>query len=193
MLERWKMEPGNHLMRTHAATVDELKERLEALLDSDCPDVLIIGGHGHKSLSGFWVHEEAVRWHDLAFLLRARLPATTTFVFYSCNGGYPGIAHIFGRTGGPDYVFGPTITVLAEAMTHATEQILAWKRAPDASVIAVKRLIDDLVLWAQGKYPDKTEHSFIRVIWDEGHGRYPDVSGPENPKGELITLLGWGL
>ena len=82
-------------------------------------DVLIIGGHGHGSLSGFTVGSEPVRWHELARRLEGRLPKSSTLIFYSCNGGFPGIGHIFSEGAGPDCVFGPYIRVDPNAMAHA--------------------------------------------------------------------------
>jgi hypothetical protein len=190
-LEQWRRDPDRDVTVQTATTAEELKGHLEALPEFD---VVMVGGHGHESLSGFWVHDETVRWQDLAFLLRGRLPAKTTFVFYSCDGGYPGIMHIFGREGGPDYVFGPFITVRAPAMTHAAMEIIGWKERGAGDAVAARGLVDTINAWAKGKYSDTYDQNFLRVMWTEGsRGRYPEKPGPDKPQGDVIPLRSWGL
>lgn len=192
-LESWTSADGERPTVHEVATPDELKKHLLEI-DKTALDVLIIGGHGHKSLWGFKVRKEPVSWHDLAHLLRGHLPTSCSFIFYSCNGGYPGIMHIFGRETGPDYVFGPRIKVLAEAMTHATIGILKWKDSGGGDVSSAKELIDNLHKWATENYPKDYDHEFLRVMWSESaHARYPDKPGPDKPDGTKIEHRGWGL
>lgn len=81
VLAQWEANRIGSIKRSVAANADELRKQFEE--PQDGTDVLILGGHGHASLSGFWVGAEAVRWHDLAFLLRGALPDNCTFIFYS--------------------------------------------------------------------------------------------------------------
>lgn len=193
-LGAWRDASGALPTSDAAATPQELQAKLLAL-PFDNLDVLIIGGHGHPSLQGFWVTETPLRWHDLAFLLRGKLKASCSFVFYSCNGGYPGVMHLFGRQSGPDFVFGPRIKVFAGAMTHATISILDWKKNGGGNHHAAKALVDKINNWAKSQsanYPD--HHEFLRVMWCEGSNcRHPDVPGGEKPSGSGIDLLEWGL
>jgi hypothetical protein len=192
-LNLWGDQNNQNLTVHEVTTPDELKTHLLAL-DKTSLNVLIVGGHGHGSLMGFNVWENPVRWHDLAHLLRGKLPNACTFVFYSCDGGYPGIMHIFGRETGPDLVFGPRIKVMAEAMTHATIEILKWKGTGGGDTTAAKTLIDRLHNWARGQYLDEYDHDFLRVMWSEGqNARYPDQPGPDKPNGTSIPLREWGL
>lgn len=181
---------------SHASVQDPnaLKQHLEGLALEDLK-VLIIGGHGDASLTGFWVQNDPLRWHDLAFLLRGRLSKDCSFVFYSCNGGYPGIMHLFGRNSGPDFVFGPRISVFPSAMTHAVDEILKWKDQGSCTQQSSIQLVDGVNSWAGGQYPNDPDHQqFLRVMWCEGSNcRHPDIPGEETPVGPTIPLLGWGL
>ncbi len=89
-------------------TADALREFLLRENFDGC-DILILGAHGHDSKTGFCVREQEIRWHDLAALFEDALPRTCTFIFYSCNCGYPGIGHAFSKSSGPDFIFGPYI------------------------------------------------------------------------------------
>ncbi len=42
-------------------------------LNLDKLDVLIVGCHGHGSLTGFYIADEPVRWHELASALKKQL------------------------------------------------------------------------------------------------------------------------
>jgi hypothetical protein len=199
MLGTWAKPPQHVLTQEVASDGEDLKARLLALLGTECPDVLIIGAHGHDSLMGFIVQSDPVAWFDLALLLRGRLAKNCTFVFYSCNGAYPGIAHVFGRTGGPDFVFGPRVQAIDDAMTYATQMILKWKEAGAVNLTSARKLVDDVHKWAAKTYPNsnykgiaKYDHSFLRVIWNEGTGRYPANPGPDKPDYTKIKIRGWG-
>jgi hypothetical protein len=193
-LKKWEAKDKSTPQLAAVLTPPDLKLHLESL-DTTNLDVLIIGGHGHPSLSGFWVDATPLRWHDLAFVLRGRLPRSCSFVFYSCDGGYPGVMHIFGRDSGPDFVFGPRISVYARAMTHATIEILNWKDGEANDTVAARGLVDKINAWAAVQYPlDPDHHRFLRVMWCEGANcRHPDDPGGETPSGSVIPLLGWGL
>jgi hypothetical protein len=180
-------------MLCQVATPDDLRDHLLAL-EKTTLQVLVVGGHGHASLRGFNVRDEPVRWHDLAHLLKGTLPPSCTFVFYSCDGGYPGIMHMFGRDSGPDFVFGPTIRVLSAAMTHATMEILNWKDAGGVDIQTAKTLVDRMHSWARTECVDPYDHRFLRVMWSGGAcARYPNEPGPDVPDGTDIPLRGWGL
>mgnify|MGYP003406554121 CR=1 FL=1 len=193
-LGTWKSKSGSAPLQSVATDPEDLASQLDALALSSL-DVLLIGGHGHDSRSGFWVNEMPLRWHDLAFRLRGKLPKSCSFIFYSCNGGYPGIAHVFGRESGPDFVFGRSISVYADAMTYAVMHILAWKDAGHCDAIQARVLVDSINAWATKQYPlENDHHQFLRVTWCEGsRSRYPDQPGGEAPSENRIRLRGWGL
>lgn len=193
-LRTWRDKSDQPAQQVQVADPGALKQHLEAMSKAAL-DVLILGGHGHPSMEGFWVRGTPLRWHDLAFLLRGALPRSCTFVFYSCNGGYPGIMHIFGRDSGPDYVFGPRISVYARAMTHATMEILKWKEAGGGDSSKARVFVDTINTWAATEYSHDPDHQqFLRVIWCEGSNcRHPDKPSAEIPNGSSIPLLGWGL
>lgn len=159
-------------------------------LDLDTLDVLIVGGHGHDSLTGLYIADEPVRWHELASALKDSLPASCTFVFYSCNGGYSGISHVFYGFGGPDFVFGPYIHVDADAMKYAVRQIVEWKRRASTTPEEACRLVDAINDWAKTMYRRKYEQSFLRVQWTDGKRtfRHPNEAGPDKPTLPLIPL-----
>lgn len=187
LLNSWGEIQGRLVDVSCVATPDELKDHLLTIQN---PDILVVGGHGHGSLEGFLVRDEPVRWHDLAFLLCGKLPPKCTFVFYSCNGGYPGIAHIFGRTGGPDFVFGPTIQVEGEAMAYATEQILDWKEA-GGNKNSAQELVDRVNSWSEFTYLHACDQNFLRV-WDENRRRHPAAPRTSRPSGASIPNRKWG-
>lgn len=193
-LDGWP-NADRHLSRERATNGDQLREKLVARLTGDeLPDVLIIGGHGHASLSGFWVQDDAVRWHDLAFLLKTEVKQPCTFVFYSCNGGYPGLMHSLGRPTGIDYAFGPRIEVFANAMTRATMDILNWKERGGGNVADAQALVDNLNAWGAQTYADHSHDLFLRVMWAEGPaGRHPNDPNRQVPYGPVIPLRGWAL
>lgn len=116
-----------------------------------------------------------------------------TFIFYSCNGGYPGVMHMFGRESGPDFAFGPRIRVYPEAMTYATIEILNWKNCGGGNTGDARTLVDAINRWASKKYPSELDHhQFLRVMWGNGAKcRHPDLPSDEKPAGDLIPLLGW--
>jgi hypothetical protein len=135
----------------------------------DDVDILIIGAHGHSSLTGFCIGDEPTRWHELASNLEGRLPASCSFIFYLCNGGYPGIAHVFDGASGPDFVFGPYIAVDADAMKYAVRRIVDWKRKFLGTPEQACELIDDVNKWAKEMYSDSPyDQSFLRVQWRGG-------------------------
>jgi hypothetical protein len=192
-LDKWAGKSDFHLSITDVATPEELHSHLTEL-DKEGLDVLLVGGHGHSSRQGFEVRGEPVRWHDLAFILRATLPKNCTFIFFSCNGGYPGISHTFGRESGPDFLFGPFIVVEAQAMCRAVEEILAWKSKGGGDAISARELVDKVNEWARVTYFSKREQKFLRVTWGERPGcRYPNEPSIEKPSGHSIKLRGWGL
>ncbi len=191
-LEAWRSQ-GRDLLYEEARDANELRTRIDRLWwRDDVPDVLIIGGHGHNSLSGFWVRNDPLRWHDLAFLLREQTAAPWSLIFYSCNGGYPGMTHVFGGTNGIDFAFGPRIEARACAMAKATIGIVAWKENGGGGIDSAKALVDLLNSWATDAY-SASDEMFLRVNWGEGRGtRHPDVPNEQNPVGEPIPLRGWG-
>ena len=179
-----------------AATPNDLRRLLERFIDQhEEGDVLILGGHGHPSLQGFWVDDTPVRWHDVAFLLRGRMHRDTEFVFYSCNGGYPGISHVFGRDTGPNFVWGPRITVLVSAMRHATRRILESHSAAQCSQADKVAVVDAVNGWAQQALSGFPDHEqFLRVWWSErSGGRHPNAPSHERPDNSEIDLIGWRL
>lgn len=141
-------------------------------------DVLIVGGHGHNSLTGFCISNEPVRWHELAFALKDSLPTSCSFIFYSCNGGYPGIAHAFYGFAGPDFIFGPYIHVDSNAMKYAVHQIVDWKRRGSRTPEDACGLVDALNGWAMTMYPRKYDQSFLRVQWTDGKRTFRHPNGP---------------
>ncbi len=193
--DAWATKADHLLSIERVKDRGELREHLSGF-PMESLNCLVVGGHGHESLSGFWVGEEPLRWHDLAFLLRGRLARRCTFMFFSCNGGYPGISHAFGRNTGPDYVFGPAITVRAGAMTHAVMRVIEWKEGEsDQRRSSARALVDKINVWARDSYPSEPDYeAFLRVMWDEGpRSRYPKRHGADGPEGSVIPLLGWGL
>jgi hypothetical protein len=193
-LRKWTQQNQVHFSDASITKANDLRSHL-LQVSLDELDVLIIGAHGDPSLWGFVVGHDKVRWQDLAFLLRGRLPGSCTFVFYSCNGGYPGISHVFGRDSGPDFVFGPRIAVLRAAMENATLVILRWKLEGGGPLDSARQLVDDVNRQAKARFfSDPKHHEFLRVMWCEGPGcRYPNTPGPELPSGPKIELRGWGL
>jgi hypothetical protein len=159
-------------------------------LNLDKLDVLIVGCHGHDSLTGFCIAYEPVRWHELASALRNSLPASCSFIFYSCNGGYPGIAHVLYGSGGPDFLFGPYIHVDADAMKYAIRQIVDWKRRGSSTPEEACGLVDGINEWAKTMYRRKYDQSFLRVQWTDGKRtfRHPNGPGPDTPSLPLIPL-----
>jgi hypothetical protein len=193
-LRKWSDQNRVEFTDAEVTRADSIRVHLlEIPLDE--VDVIIIGGHGHPSLWGFVVGNDDVRWHDLAFLLRGKLSRGCTFIFYSCNGGYPGISHIFRRDSGPDFVFGPRIAVYRDAMLNATLQMLNWKLQGGGDVNSARRFVDQVNQWAKEEYPNDAEHhEFLRVMWGEGpRCRHPDKPGPDLPDGPKIELRRWGL
>ena len=160
------------------------------LLNLDKLDVLIVGCHGHESLTGFLIADEPVRWHELASALKNSLRVSCSFIFYSCNGGYPGIAHVFYGSGGPDFLFGPYIRVDADAMKYAVRQIVDWKRRTSGTVEEACDLVDAINEWAETMYRRKYDRSFLRVQWTDGKRtfRHPNGPGPDKPTLPLIPL-----
>ncbi len=192
-LDAWQ-STSRRLMQQDAVDGNQLRARIYELWQADeVPDVLIVGGHGHPSLSGFKVRNELVAWSDLAYLLREQTSRPWTFIFYSCNGGYPGIMLAFRHANGLDFVFGPRIEVAADAMTHATMEIISWKEGGGGNVVAAKSLVDRVNTW--GNERDAGAHaSFLRVMWGVGAAdRYPDTPNAQDPIGDVIPLRGWGL
>ncbi|WP_437741861.1 hypothetical protein WMF39_40720 [Sorangium sp. So ce1504] len=192
-LDAWQSD-SRRLVRDDAVDGNQLRARIDRLWQAnDVPDVLIVGGHGHPSLSGFSVRNDAVRWHDLAFLLREQTSGPWTFVFYSCNGGYPGIMHAFGRANGLDFVFGPRIEVAADAMTHATMEIISWKEGGGGDFAAAKALVDQVNTWGIAAHGE-AHAMFLRVMWAEGSAaRHPNAPNTQRPIGDPIPLREWGL
>jgi len=193
VLDRWSPKDGIHLTEATMGTPEDLRDHL-IVLNKEALDVLLIGGHGHKSLRGFLVRDDPVRWQDLAFLLRGTLSETCSFIFYSCNGGYPGLSHMFGRESGPDFVFGPYIRVNADAMAHAVQEILAWKLNGGGDVMSARSLVDTVNEWARATYFSSYDQKFLRVTWSERPGcRHPNEPGLDKPSGPDIKLRCWGL
>jgi hypothetical protein len=154
-------------------------------------DILIIGCHGHNSLTGFCISDEPVRWHELASALKNSLPASCSLIFYSCNGGYLGMAHVFYGSGGPDFLFGPYIHVDSDAMKYAVRQIVDWKRRGPSTPEQACCLVSAVNEWARSMYPRKKyDQSFLRVQWREAHKtfRHPTESGPDKPTLPPISL-----
>ena len=193
LLRGWGELAEVQLTETAIGAAEDLRHHLRDM-PKESLDVLIVGGHGHASRSGFWVRKDEVRWHDLAFQLRGSLPRSCSFIFYSCDGAFPGIAHIFGRETGPDVVFGPRISALAEAMCHAVQEILEWKKQGGGDAASARSLVDRVNAWATSIYLDPNDHEFLRVIWCEGPGcRHPNKPSPDEPKAAMIPLRKWGL
>jgi hypothetical protein len=169
--------------------VSNWKAALQSL-DLGRLDILIIGCHGHNSLTGFRIADEPVRWHELASALKNSLPVSCSFIFYSCNGGYPGIAHVFYGSGGPDFLFGPYIHVDADAMKYAVRQIVDWKRRCSSTPEEACGLVDALNDWAKTMYPRKYDQSFLRVQWTDGKKtfRHPNGPGLDKPSLPPISL-----
>jgi hypothetical protein len=158
----------------------------------DC-DIFILGAHGHRSRTGFYVREEEVRWHDLAALLKDALPKTCTFIFYSCNGGYPGIGHAFGKSRGSDFIFAPYIEVLPDAMTYAVKAVIDSKRSGMKTSEDARQLVKRINRWAAETYFGKYDRSFLRVLWKSGHriSRYPNTRSSDRPTKAAIKIRGW--
>jgi hypothetical protein len=181
-------------VREDAVDGNQLRARIDRLWQANVvPDVLIVGGHGHLSLSGFKVRNDPVSWPDLAFFLRKQTSCPWTFIFYSCNGGYPGVMPAFGHANGLDFIFGPRIKVAADAMTHATMEIISWKEGGGDDVVAAKALVDRVNTWGN-ETGAGTHATFLRVMWGEGSAaRYPNAPNIQNPIGDPIPVRGWGL
>jgi hypothetical protein len=192
-LQGWKSRNDIELTHDIAQDAENLREHLKSLANKPV-DVLIVGGHGHGSLSGFLVGDDPVRWHDLACLLRGTLSKTCTFIFYSCNGGYPGINPVLDHNFGPDFVFGPYISVEGAAMTHAITEILTWKLNGGGDAKAASTLVDRVNSWASTIYNFPYEQSFLRVIWRQGRKirRHPNRRSSDKVTKPLIKLRGWG-
>lgn len=174
-----------------ACSPPELQAALQLFLDTHSSgDVLIIAAHGHGSLEGIVVDATPVRWHDVASLLHGRMREQTEFIFYSCNGGYPGIAHIFCPGSGPTFVWGPRITVGVGAMRHATEEILNAHAAGRNTQTDKVAVVDTLHGWARTVLQGRGHDEFIRVWWS-AQNRYPTTPSGEVPTGPAIPLLGW--
>jgi hypothetical protein len=160
-------------------------------LKLDKLDILMIGCHGHNSLTGFCVGDQPVRWHELASALKDSLSLSCSFIFYSCNGGYSGIAHMFYGSGGPDFLFGPYIHVDADAMKYSVRQIVDWKRRGSSTAEEACCLVNAVNEWAKGMYPRKKyDQSFLRVQWREGQKtlRHPTEPGRDRPNLAPISL-----
>lgn len=196
-------EPLNELIRdlpaidvdvqvTTIPTADILRDFLLHEDFSDC-DIFILGAHGHESKTGFCVREQEVRWHDLAALLKDALPKTCTFIFYSCNGGYPGIGPAFSKSSGPDFIFGPYIKVLPDAMTHAVKAVIDSKGSAIKTPDDASRLVESINQWAAGTYFGRYDQSFLRVLWKCGRRicPYPDTPSSDQPTRAQIKLRGW--
>lgn len=177
---------------TTIPTADALRDFLLHEDFSDC-DILILGAHGHDSKTGFGVREQEVRWHDLAALLKDALPRTCTFIFYSCNGGYPGIGHALKQSSGPDLIFGPYIEVLPDAMTYAVGAIIDAKRSDIKTPDEASHLVNSINRWAAETYFAKYDRSFLRVLWKCGRRicRYPNTPSRDQPRKSSIKLRGW--
>src|SRR5437588_11494292 len=81
---QWESRSDIELANAVTQHAESFREHLISLINKPV-DVLIVGGHGHNSLSGFLIGNDPVRWHDFAALLRGTLPKTCSFIFYSCN------------------------------------------------------------------------------------------------------------
>jgi hypothetical protein len=196
-------EPLNELIRDLKATDSDVRvatiPTADALRDfllcedfSDC-DILILGAHGHGSKTGFCVREQKVRWHDLAALLKDALPKTCTFIFYSCNGGYPGIGHALSKSSGPDFIFAPYIRVLPDAMTYAVKAVIDSKRSGMKTPEDASQLVERINRWAAETYFGKYDRSFLRVLWKSGHriSRYPNTRSSDRPTKAPIKIRAW--
>ena len=170
------------LVEKPASNISELKRVLLEQIDKKY-DILIIGGHGHNSLSGFNVCNEPLSWHDPALLLRGKLSIKCTFIFYSCNGGFPGMCHLFGKESGPNFIFGPTIKVDASIMANAIIEIINLKKSGTLDLSAAKQLVES---------SNKNNGEFLRVWWSEV-SRYPKSPSKDIPEGDIIPVIGWGL
>jgi hypothetical protein len=181
-----------HVQVATIPTPDALRDFLLREDFGDC-DILILGAHGHESKTGFCIREQEVRWHDLAALLKDALPKTCTFIFYSCNGGYPGIGHAFNKSSGPDFIFGPYIRVLPDAMTHAVKAIIDAKRSGIKTPDEGRQMVESINRWAAETYFAKYDRSFLRVLWKCGRRicRYPNTPSRDQPKKAPIKLRGW--
>jgi hypothetical protein len=153
-------------------------------------DILIVGCHGHDSLTGFFIGDEPVRWHELASALKNSLSSSCSFIFYSCNGGYPGIAHMFYGSGGPDFIFGTYIHVDADAMKYAVRQVVDWKRRGGSTPQEACDLVDAVNEWAKTMYPHTYDHNFLRVQWTDGRKTFshPNKPGLDKPRLPPISL-----
>lgn len=173
-------------------TADALRDFLLHEDFSDC-DILVLGAHGHDSKTGFCVREQEVRWHDLAEILKGTLPKPCTFIFYSCNGGYPGIGHAFSNSGGPDFILGPFIRLLPDAMTQAVKAIIDSKGSGIKTPDDASRLVDSINRRAAETYFAKYDRSFLRVLWKCGRRicRHPNAPSRDQPKKAPIKLRGW--
>ena len=183
-------EAETELEISEIRNVEEWKPKLLSL-KLDKLDILMIGSHGHNSLTGFCIGDEPVRWHELASALKDSLPASCSFIFCSCNGGYPGIAHMLYGSGGPDFLFGPYNHVYADAMKYSIRQIVDWKRRGFSTAEEARCLVDDVNEWAKNKYPDSEyDQSFLRVWWREGQKTlcHPTEPGPDIPDLPIISL-----
>ncbi len=183
-------ESDTHLTISAVRTSSNWHQDLRSLLLAEL-DILIVGCHGHDSRTGFYIGDQPVRWHELASVLKDCLPRSCSFIFYSCNGGYPGIGHMFYGAGGPDYIFGPYIEVDADAMKYAARQIARWKREGGTSTPeGACALVDEVNDWSKSMYSHKYDQSFLRVQWTDGRKthRHPDEPGPDKPKSPLIPL-----
>lgn len=181
---------GTNLVIKGVRDALDLGTQLSSLKFDDV-DILIIGGHGHNSLTGCYIGDEPVRWHELASSLKGRLPITCSFIFYSCNGGYPGIAHVLYGASGPNFIFGPSNHVDSDAMKYAVRQIVDWRRKCLGTPDQARDLVDAVNEWAKSMYPDRPyDQSFLRVQWREGHTtlRHPIKRGPDRPKLPPIPL-----
>jgi hypothetical protein len=190
-LENLASDEGIDIASAIAQDADSLWACFESL-PLKTLDVLIIGGHGHGSLSGFIVGNEPVRWHGLARRLSGRLPESCTLIFYSCNGAFLGIGHIFSKGAGPDYVFGPYIGVDPDAMAYAARAIIAWKKAAGGAPDAACKLVNKVNKWARRRYQDRYDQSFLRVPWYEHPytRRHPTKPSSDKFDQPLIPLKG---
>jgi hypothetical protein len=182
-------EADTELAISEIREVSNWKPALQSL-NLDELDILIVGCHGHGSLTGFYIADEPVRWHELASALKNSLPVSCSFIFYSCNGGYSGIAHVFYGAGGPDFLFGPYVRVDADAMKYAVRQIVDWKRGGSCTHEEACGLVDTVNEWAKTMYRRKYDQSFLRVQWTDGKRtfRHPNGPGPDKPSLPLIPL-----
>jgi hypothetical protein len=191
-LLNWQARANVEITTTKAENAEALRLHLKEH-NKEALDVLIIGAHGHASLSGFNVQSEPVRWHDLALLLRGSLPEGCTFIFYSCNGGYHGIRPMFSKHSGPDFAFGPYIRAWGDAMAHAVNEILTWKMTGVRDFSAACSLVDAVNQWASMTYTKPYDQSFLRVMWSEYPKirYYPSRHGSDRFTKPLIKLRGW--